>query len=104
MTFDVEAFEERSAIMEFCGGLSRFRAETLAAQAQGVARHVAIRIRNSEQARDQRSAAARNGSDDLPGMQPASEEKAGRVPVGNVLAGWGGLALLALLQLGGRLV
>ena len=32
---DLDQFEERAAIMEFDGGLSRFRAETLAAQAQG---------------------------------------------------------------------
>lgn len=32
---DIEAFEERAAIMQYDGGLSRFRAETLAAQAQG---------------------------------------------------------------------
>lgn len=31
--FDREAFEERAAIMEFDGGLSRFEAETLAARA-----------------------------------------------------------------------
>lgn len=104
MTFDVEAFEERSAIMEFCGGLSRFRAETLAAQAQGVARHDAIRIRNLEGQRNQRPQAKRDGQGHMPGMQPAPEEKAGRMPIGDVLAGWGGLALLALLQLGGRLV
>jgi hypothetical protein len=35
---DFDAFEERAAIMEFCGGLSRFRAETLAAQSQGYQR------------------------------------------------------------------
>jgi 5'-3' exonuclease len=32
---DLDAWQERSAIMEFDGGLSRFRAETLAAQTQG---------------------------------------------------------------------
>lgn len=96
MTFDVEAFEERSAIMEFCGGLSRFRAETLAAQAQGVARHVAIRIRNSQQARDQRPQAERNGSDNLPGVQPAPAEEKRSVSERDVQAGRGAMALLAL--------
>jgi hypothetical protein len=32
---DIEAFEERAAIMEYGGELSRKRAEDLAAQAQG---------------------------------------------------------------------
>lgn len=32
---DLDQFEERAAIMEFDGGMTRFRAETLAAQAQG---------------------------------------------------------------------
>ncbi len=40
--FDVDAFEERAAIVEYDGGLSRFRAETAAAAAQGVSRHEAI--------------------------------------------------------------
>lgn len=41
--FDPEAFEERAAIMEFDGGLSRFEAETLAARAQGLSRWQALR-------------------------------------------------------------
>ncbi len=32
---DIEAFEERAAIVEYEGGLSRSDAETLAAKAQG---------------------------------------------------------------------
>jgi hypothetical protein len=42
MTFDREAFEERAAIMEFDGGMTRFQAETMAAKAQGVSRWEAI--------------------------------------------------------------
>ena len=34
---DIEAFEERAAIAEYDGGLSRHQAEDLAAQAQGFA-------------------------------------------------------------------
>jgi len=34
---DIEAFEERAAIAEFDGGLSRREAEDVAAQAQGFA-------------------------------------------------------------------
>lgn len=32
---DLDAWIERASIMEYEGGMSRFRAETLAAQAQG---------------------------------------------------------------------
>ncbi|MDE4063686.1 hypothetical protein [Phaeobacter gallaeciensis] len=32
---DIEAFEERAAIVEYDGGLSRSRAEDIAAKAQG---------------------------------------------------------------------
>ena len=32
---DIDAFEERAAIMQYDGGLSRSRAEDMAAQAQG---------------------------------------------------------------------
>ncbi len=32
---DIEAFEERAAIIEYDGGVTRSRAEDLAAQAQG---------------------------------------------------------------------
>lgn len=32
---DIDAFEERAAIIEYDGGLSRSKAEDLAAQAQG---------------------------------------------------------------------
>ena len=36
-TPDIDAFEERAAIAEYDGGLSRSRAEDLAARAQGFA-------------------------------------------------------------------
>lgn len=39
---DVEAWEERAAIQEYDGGLSRFQAETEAARAQGLSRWEAI--------------------------------------------------------------
>jgi hypothetical protein len=32
---DIEAFEERAAIIQYAGGVSRLKAEDLAAQAQG---------------------------------------------------------------------
>lgn len=42
--FDRDAFEERAAIAEFDGGLSRFEAETLAAKAQGLTRWQALKL------------------------------------------------------------
>lgn len=45
---------------------------------------------------DRRQAAQRNGSDNLPGVQCNTEEQGGPVPVGDVSARWGRLALLAL--------
>lgn len=42
LTFDIDAFEERAAIIEFDGGVSRFEAETLAAMAQGATRWQAL--------------------------------------------------------------
>lgn len=35
VSFDIDKFEERAAIMEYDGGLPRARAEELAARAQG---------------------------------------------------------------------
>lgn len=40
---DVDAFEERAAIVEYDGGLSRFEAETLAAKEQCLERWEAMR-------------------------------------------------------------
>jgi len=102
--FDLDAFEERAAIMEFDGGLSRFRAETAAAQAQGVSRHEAIRIRNSQQSRAQRQAASRNAAGDMPRVQREQAQENRSVPVRQLLTGWCGLALLALQLVGGRVL
>lgn len=55
---DIDAFEERAAIMEFCGGLSRFRAETLAAQVQGYQRKDML-AGAQEQGKDARNATGR---------------------------------------------
>lgn len=38
MKINLDQFEERAAIMEFDGGLSRFQAETKAAELQGLKR------------------------------------------------------------------
>ena len=96
---DLEAFEERAAIMEFDGGLSRFEAETLAAQAQGYQRHEVmneIRKRNSEQARHHGSSAGRVAADAMPRVQPWQAQEGGPVSERDVQAGRAGLALLAL--------
>lgn len=95
---DLDRFEERAAIMEFEGGASRFQAETLAAQAQGRQRWEfkdEISKRNSEQARDQRSADARHAENHMSEMQPAPEEKERSMPKRDVQAGRDRLALLA---------
>lgn len=76
---DLDAFEERAAIMQFCGGLSRFEAETLAATAQGYNRHEVlneIRQRNIEGSRDRGfEVAGKSRKDDLPGLQCGQKEE-----------------------------
>lgn len=82
---DWDAFEERAAIAEYDGGLSRFEAETLAARAQGLERWQVMgavhanSMGNSEQARDQRAAAHGDAAHDLPGVQSGAEEENGSV-------------------------
>lgn len=96
---DLDAFEERAAIMEFDGGLSRFEAETQAARAQGFTRWEvldAIKRRNSERGGHHRQAASRNGSDDLSRVQRDQTEQGGSMPVGDVQAGRDRVELLAL--------
>lgn len=103
---DIEAFEERAAIMEFDGGLSRFRAETLAAAAQGKRRDEVmneIRRRDSERARHRAGALARQQrADDLPGVQPAPQEEARPVSERHEDGGRDPLGVLALRLEGGR--
>ena len=86
MQFDVDQFEERAAIAEFDGGATRFAAETMAAQEQGLARWQAVKF--AKEARDAQrdgsvgghgyqadTLAGQRDADDLPGMQRASEEE-----------------------------
>jgi hypothetical protein len=84
--FCADRFEERAAIMEFCGGMSQFEAETLAAKTQGVTRWQALAmvkeffgengIRDFEQRGDHREAMA-GGSrkDDLSRVQPKPKKQ-----------------------------
>ena len=77
---DLDALIERASIMEYEGGLSRFRAETLAAQAQGHQRREVLdeieRRRNLAKARDQRPSDERHGSGAVSGVQPHPQEGA----------------------------
>lgn len=86
---DLDAFEERAAIMEFDGGLTRYSAETKAARAQGVQRREvmdAIRERNSRQAQDRSQAHERDGQGRMPAVQRGPQEQAGSVPERHIQA------------------
>lgn len=75
---DLDQFEERAAIMEYDGGLSRFRAETLAAQSQGFQRREVIDEigkRNSARCRNHGAATEWNGAGGLSKVQPVSEKQ-----------------------------
>ena len=85
--FCPDRFEERAAIMEFCGGMSRFHAETLAARAQGVSRWKALQLvkeafgedgaGNPRESGDHNQAMAREQCEDnMPAMQfqPSQED------------------------------
>lgn len=97
---NLDEFEERSAIMEFDGGLSRFDAETRAARAQGFKRHEvldAIRNRDLALGGDNRPAVdGQRGSHDVPGMQRAAEEENRSMPERDAQAGRDRVVLLAL--------
>jgi predicted transcriptional regulator of viral defense system len=74
MQIDLDAFEERAAIMQYDGGMSQYQAETEAARAQGKSRwevlEYAKRIGNSAIGRHHCKADARDSSNNLSGMQP----------------------------------
>lgn len=75
---NLDRFVERAAIMEFDGGMSRFVAETAAAESQGVKRWEVlneIRGRNLGQAPDIGATANGNGADDVPGVQRGAERQ-----------------------------
>ena len=102
---DRDAFEERAAIAEYCGGLSRFNAETLAAKEQGLTRHEvmnAIRLGHFEGAQHQRAAGNGDAAGNLPRVQPDPKEQGRPMPVGDVHGGGRGLALPPLRAQGGR--
>lgn len=110
--FDIDAFEERAAIREFCGGATRFEAETKAAQDQGVARWQALQfVKEASNANGSGHSfggghpaaemAGQRGTDDLPAMQRRSDKEDRPLPEHHAQAGRAGVELLAL-QLHGR--
>ena len=84
---DLDAFEERAAIIEFDGGTSRFEAETLAAAAQGYKRHEVlneIRQRNTQTGRNNGLELARQSSEnDLPPVQHGAKKENRPMPERN---------------------
>lgn len=105
--FDPCAFEERAAITEYCGNATRFEAETLAAQQQGVTRWQALKaIKDATDANGSRhsqgsrntDAAMAGGSrqDNMPGMQCGTEEENRSVSVDQQAIGRDSLVLSAL--------
>lgn len=100
---DLEAWEERAAIMEFEGGLSRFWAETEAARRQGCERWEvmdALGGGDPRAARNPGSAHERHEPDDLPGLQRGAEETDRPLPVGDGPDGRGGVVLPSLRDAG----
>lgn len=84
---NIDQFQERAAIMEFCGGMDRFRAETAAAREQGYQRwefRDAVSKRHSSEARSQRPAPERNAAHHMPGVQPSQAQEAGSVLGGHI--------------------
>lgn len=80
-SFDVDRFEERAAIMEHCGGMTKFQAETEAAKAQGMTRWQAMaEVKNADskrdtfQEQDHGQAPERHNSNHMPGMQRQQAE------------------------------
>ena len=109
MQFDVDAWAERSAIMQFDGGMTRFAAETAAAKAQGLARWQAIKeAENAERGgiagghgHSPDAVDRGRNANDLPRVQRQPEEENGPLPERQPEAGRDRGEMLAL-RLGGR--
>ena len=102
---DRDAFEERAAIAEYCGGLTRFQAETLAAKEQGMSRHEvinAIRMGHFEGARHQRAAGNGDAARNLSAVQSGAKEQDRPMPVRDVHGRGGAVVLPPLRMEGGR--
>jgi hypothetical protein len=86
---DIEEWEERAAIMEFDGGMTRFLAETAAARRQGHERWEvlhALRERDIAQARYRGSASVGDGAHHLSAVQCGPQEEDGSLPQRDVQA------------------
>lgn len=112
MALDLDQFTERAAIREFCGGQTRFAAETGAAREQGLERWQAIRMaKEAEDAqRGGRSAgvgagafalARQRGEMPVSTVQPGPKEANRPVPVGQPQAGRDRDSLSPLRAFGG---
>lgn len=100
---DIERFHELAGFFEFDEGMTRFQAETHAAERIGCKRHEAIneiRKRNSQGGGNNRQAPARQPEGDMSRMQPASKKETGFVSERFIPAGRGSVELLALSEPG----
>lgn len=110
--FSPDQFTERAAIREFDAGMSRFDAETAAAQEQGMARWQALQIVKEHEDANGRGPAGAAGhqahaldgqrdADDLPRVQPEPQEEARPLPLGQPEAGRDRGDVLALRKIHG---
>lgn len=105
MQFDVDAWAERAAIMQYDGGMTRFAAETAAAKAQGLARWQAIKeVENAERGgitgghgHSPDAVDGERDANDLPVMFSEPKEKNRPVPERQPEAGWDRGVLPSLL-------
>lgn len=109
------AFEERAAIAEYCGNATRFEAETLAAQQQGVTRWQALKLIKeatdangsgftSGHGHQARAVDGQRNAGAMSRVQPGAKEENGPLPVGKPEAGRDSGALLALRMGSGEAV
>lgn len=107
--FSADQFTERAAIREYEGGMTRFAAETAAAQEQGVPRWKALQLAKEADNANGRgpAGATRHHADalggqrdagDVSGVQPGAKEEARPMLEREPQAGWDRGALLALRQ------
>lgn len=113
--FSFDHFQERAAILEYCGGMNRFSAETAAAREQGLERWQALHFAMEELKRAAKGGEDANGrglagafghqahaldgqrdADDLSRVQRGSQEKARPMLEREPQAGRDRGALLAL--------
>lgn len=98
---DLHDWEERSAIREYCGGMTRFEAETETSKEFGVnrweVRH-AITRRDFKQAPDTGEQTAGDNANNLSEMLTHSQKQERQMPIGDVPTRRDSLEMLALQQ------